>query len=117
MRLTGKMLEGNVSPTGEENPVQTGINRIPSIFFNERRYQNGHSTSLGHGINIGLHQGDGWLPIDVVGLIRSNSNQWFHGVIVKQKTPRSWNSLGSFFRFLIKFLFEAGGFVSAATHE
>src|SRR6478672_3273710 len=94
-----------------------GINCIPSIFFNQRRNKNRRPASLDHGINIRLHQRNRWLPIDIVGLIRSNSNQWFHSLIVKQKTPRSWNSLGSFVKFLVKFLFEAGGFAGAATHE
>ena len=50
MRLAGRKLEGNVSPTGEENAIQARIDSLPS--FSTGRLAGGRDRSMPHGASV-----------------------------------------------------------------
>lgn len=54
MRLTGEMVKGDVASTGEENPIQFGVKRVPAIVCNKRWNQNRDTSRLVDGIRIRL---------------------------------------------------------------
>ena len=61
MRIAREMLDGDVAATREQNSVQAGVKRVPSLFSNQRWDQNRNTTRLKDGLDIGLHEHDGRL--------------------------------------------------------
>ena len=66
MIFTGEMVEGNVAATGEENPVQFGVQRIPAIDRDERGDQDRDASRLMDRIGIRLLKHDARLPVFVI---------------------------------------------------
>jgi hypothetical protein len=88
MWITRGILHANVSAAREEDTVQTGIDRFPSIIRKQGWDKNWHPSRLKHSVDIRLHEQDDRLPICISRVVRSNSNKRLHDSIVKQKDPK-----------------------------
>ena len=63
MRVAGKMVKRHVSAAGEEDPVQSGINCIPSVIRHGRGDQDRYASRLLDRADVGLLQKDGRLTV------------------------------------------------------
>lgn len=94
MRIAGEVVEGDVAAARKEKPIQTGVDSIPSILRDQGRDENWHASRLHHRIDVGLHQRNGRMAVYIGGLVGRNSDDWFHGHIVKQKKALRAKPLG-----------------------
>src|SRR5215207_1479992 len=98
MHCTRKMLKGDISAAREENAIQAGVERVPSVFSDKRWDQHRNTSRLQDGIGIGFMQNDTRLAVFIRLIMCSNSDERFHGDIVNQKDPKGFES----FRVLSK---------------
>jgi|CXWJ01.1.fsa_nt_gi hypothetical protein len=64
--FAGEMAEGNVAATGEENPIQFGVQRVPAIVRDERGDQDRDAPRLMDRVGIRLLKHDARLPVFVI---------------------------------------------------